>query len=116
MADADVDGAIHLHATSDAVPSVYAGTGLRGSCVYTTMPPLLQSDAGKRKVKEYLYDDKAPERYRRTQSEALLCSVTKGWVRWMPLQLWETTLNPRTRMLKQIEIDNACGIGGDGSN
>ena len=56
---------------------------------------------------EYLYDDKALERYRRTHKGSFTLQRYKGLGEMDALQLWETTLNPETRMLKQIEIEDA---------
>ena len=80
------------------------------------MPPLYKAMPAKGK-EEYLHDDKALERYRRTHKGSFYLQRYKGLGEMDALQLWETTLNPETRMLKQIEIEDArYGIGGDGSN
>ena len=45
---------------------------------------------------EYLYDDKALERYRKRHKAPLPCSRYKGLGEMDAQQLWETTLNPET--------------------
>lgn len=55
---------------------------------------------------EYLYDDKALEKYRKHHTGFTLQRY-KGLGEMDPKQLWETTLNPETRILKQVEIEDA---------
>ena len=50
--------------------------------VYVAMPPLYKA-MPKKGEEEYLYDDKALERYRKTHTGPLPCSDTKVWVKWM---------------------------------
>ena len=55
---------------------------------------------------EYLYDDKALEKYRKTHKNFTLQRY-KGLGEMDAEQLWETTLNPETRILKRVEIEDA---------
>ena len=73
--------------------------------VYIATPPLYKV-VPKRGEGEYLYDDKALEKYRKTHKGFTLQRY-KGLGEMDPDQLWETTLNPETRILKQVEIEDA---------
>ena len=56
---------------------------------------------------EYLYDDEALERYRKKHKGPFTLQRYKGLGEMDASQLWETTLNPETRLLKQVEIEDA---------
>ena len=70
------------------------------------MPPLYKAMPSKGK-EEYLYDDKALERYRKTHKGSFTLQRYKGLGEMDADQLWETTLNPETRMLRLVEIEDA---------
>ena len=70
------------------------------------MPPLYKAMPSKGS-EEYLYDDKALERYRKRHKGPFTLQRYKGLGEMDAQQLWETTLNPETRMLKQVEIEDA---------
>ena len=55
---------------------------------------------------EYLYDDKALEKYRKSHKGPFTLQRYKGLGEMDAIQLWETTLNPETRKLKLVEIDD----------
>ena len=74
--------------------------------IYIAMPPLYKAMPSKGK-EEYLYDDKALEKYRKTHKGSFTLQRYKGLGEMDADQLWETTLNPETRMLKQVEIEDA---------
>ena len=74
--------------------------------VYIAMPPLYKAMPTKGK-EEYLYDDKALEKYRRTHKGSFTLQRYKGLGEMDAQQLWETTLNPETRMLRLVEIEDA---------
>ena len=70
------------------------------------MPPLYKAMPAKGQ-EEYLYDDKALEQYRKRHKGSFTLQRYKGLGEMDAEQLWETTLNPATRILKRIEIEDA---------
>jgi DNA gyrase subunit B len=70
------------------------------------MPPLYKVIPSKGK-EEYLYDDKALEKYRATHKGNFTLQRYKGLGEMDPQQLWETTLDPNNRMMRVVEIDDA---------
>ena len=70
------------------------------------MPPLYKAMPSRGK-EEYLYDDKALEKYRKIHKEKFTLQRYKGLGEMDAQQLWETTLDPETRMLKLVEIEDA---------
>ena len=68
-------------------------------------PPLYKA-IPKRGREEYLYDDRALENYLKNHKSNFTLQRFKGLGEMDAEQLWETTLNPATRMLKRIEIED----------
>jgi DNA gyrase subunit B len=105
MADADVDGA-HISNLLLTLFYRFMPELIYEGHVYIAMPPLYKAMPAKGK-EEYLYDDKALEKYRKTHKGAFTLQRYKGLGEMDATQLWDTTLNPETRILKQIEIEDA---------
>lgn len=107
MTDADVDGA-HIRTLLLTLFYRYFLPLIEGGHLYIAQPPLYKLAAGK-KV-EYVYSDDEKEEFLRTYGgEDARVSVQryKGLGEMNPKQLWETTMDPETRRMLRVAVDDA---------
>ncbi len=109
MADADVDGQ-HIATLIMTLFYRYFPQVIQDGYLYIAMPPLYRCKKGK--VEEYCYNDAERQKFIETYGDGSENSVQtqryKGLGEMNPQQLWETTMCPETRMLKQVTIENAA--------
>ena len=109
MTDADVDGS-HIDTLLMTLFFRFLPQLIRDGRLYIATPPLYKCTKGK--ISEYCYDESALQRFIDTYGEGSEDKIKvqryKGLGEMNPEQLWETTMNPETRLLKQVTIDDAA--------
>lgn len=104
MTDADVDGA-HICTLMLTFFYRYLRPIIEGGYVYIAMPPLFKLQKGQRV--EYVYDEAGRDEILSQMGENVNIQRYKGLGEMNPEQLWETTMDPNVRTLKQVNIDDA---------
>lgn len=109
MSDADVDG-FHIRTLWMTYIYRYMRPLIANGHLYLAQPPLYKvykSSKGMDKV-VYAYSDEELESTKKELGKGALIQRFKGLGEMNPDQLWETTLNPETRTLIQVTIDDAA--------
>lgn len=105
MTDADVDGA-HIRILLLTFFFRYMKNLINDGNIYIAQPPLYKFTAGK--TIKYAYNDEELERYKaEVPSGRFNIQRYKGLGEMNPEQLWETTMNPKNRILLKVTIDDA---------
>ncbi|QQV01186.1 MULTISPECIES: DNA topoisomerase (ATP-hydrolyzing) subunit B [Chryseobacterium] len=107
MTDADIDGS-HISTLILTFFFRFMKELIENGYVYIAQPPLYLLKKGNKKV--YAYNEKEREEFTLEMSpdgKGVEVQRYKGLGEMNPEQLWETTLNPENRILKQVTIDNA---------
>ncbi|PKI50841.1 hypothetical protein CRG98_028748 [Punica granatum] len=107
LTDADVDGA-HIRTLLLTFFFRYQRSLFDEGCIYVGVSPLYKVERGKQVY--YCYDDSELKKLQRSFPSNASYNIQrfKGLGEMMPLQLWETTMNPETRLLKQLVVEDAA--------
>ena len=104
MTDADVDGA-HIQILLLTFFYRYMRPLIEEGKLYIALPPLYKLDYGKKRF--YAYSDEELNEIKRENTGKYSIQRYKGLGEMNPEQLWETTMNPDTRSLIRVNIDDA---------
>ncbi|CAN4096936.1 unnamed protein product [Withania somnifera] len=107
LTDADVDGA-HIRTLLLTFFFRYQRALFEEGCVYVGVPPLYKVERGKQAY--YCYDDIELKKIQHSFPSNASYNIQrfKGLGEMMPAQLWETTMSPETRLLKQLVVEDAA--------
>ena len=112
MTDADVDGS-HIDTLIMTLLYRFMPKVIQDGHLYIATPPLYLCTY-KNKVKEYCYTDQQRQAFLDKygngveDGKSIHTQRYKGLGEMNPEQLWDTTMNPETRLLKQVTIENAA--------
>jgi DNA gyrase subunit B len=105
MTDADVDGS-HIMTLLLTLFFRYFRPLLEGGFIYVAMPPLYKLKKGR--VEAYAYSDEEKDRVLKEMGDGTDVQRYKGLGEMNPDQLWATTMDPATRKMKKVSIQDAA--------
>ncbi|XP_042484832.1 DNA gyrase subunit B, chloroplastic/mitochondrial-like [Macadamia integrifolia] len=107
LTDADVDGA-HIRTLLLTFFYRYQKALFDEGCIYVGVPPLYKVERGKQAY--YCYDDAERTKLQNSFPPNASYNIQrfKGLGEMMPVQLWETTMDPERRLLKQLLVEDAA--------
>ncbi|TXG70177.1 hypothetical protein EZV62_005112 [Acer yangbiense] len=107
LTDADVDGA-HIRTLLLTFFYRYQKALFDVGCIYVGVPPLYKVERGKQA--HYCYDEAELKKLQNSFPSNASYNIQrfKGLGEMMPVQLWETTMNPEQRLLKQLVVEDAA--------